>query len=143
MFFGVFRFFFLLFRRKWTTTALVERPKIEHSVQSKFERAIIKSVFWFIASSSELMKLYATLNQQWFKKVWTFEMISQQTNFYINFTNFVNKFQLRIVFIAIVVLYIFLTILWRQLLQKSQRDHAFGESFLSERQPKMVKVKLI
>lgn len=44
---------------------------------------------------------------------------------------------------AIVLLYLVLAVLWRRLLRKSRRDHQFGESMLSQRGPKLVKIKLI
>jgi hypothetical protein len=43
----------------------------------------------------------------------------------------------------IVLLYLLLVLLRRHLLEKSRKDHAFGESLLSELEPTMVKVKLV
>lgn len=65
------------------------------------------------------------------------------TLFCQNMMNYLGEVKLQSVLIVIVLLYVFLVILWHRLLRKSRRDHEFGESFLSEHEPKTPKIKLV
>lgn len=68
----------------------------------------------------------------------------QLTLFYQNVMSYLTGVQLgSVVACVIALLYVLLVIIWRNLLRKSKRDHEFGESLLSEREPKSIKIKLI
>lgn len=72
------------------------------------------------------------------------DMKIQMTVFYHNVINYMSQVKLSSVVFVIVLLYMFLALLRRRLLKSSQKDHAFGESFLSETYPNvMVKVKIV
>lgn len=58
-------------------------------------------------------------------------------------TNFCGDIKLGSVLFVIALLYLVLFLLWQRLLRKSGRDHKFGESFISQHEPKLLKIKLI
>lgn len=65
------------------------------------------------------------------------------TLFYRNVMSYLSEVQLSRVVLVTVLLSVLLAVLSRKLLGKSRRDHKFGESLLSERELKSIKVKLV
>lgn len=70
--------------------------------------------------------------------------MTRLARFYHNMINYLDGLNLSSVVVIIVVVHLFLMLMWKRLLRRSKREHAFGQQLLyADDAPKVVKVKLV